>query len=202
MPVIQLFAKPPVAGKVKTRLIPDIGVDNATRVFNYCLQYALDQVRASGLVYQIWLSEASQDSIFRREAYHLQQGVDLGSRMLFAIASQLSIQPQGDEQVVLIGSDCLDLGQHHFADAFSALATNDIVLLPTQDGGFALIGCRVIDPQLFAKVEWSTSRVLQQTIDNARLLNYRVHLLGMVRDIDTLSDLGHYPALLSIIEHN
>ncbi len=200
MPVIQIFAKPPVEGKVKTRLIPYIGACNATRVFRHCLTYTLDLLRASHCNYQIWLSEETQDVVFQQETYRLQQGNDLGDRMLFALETALSAQPS--DKVVLIGSDCLDLHQTHFDQALAALDSNDIVLLPTFDGGFALIGCRVIDPLLFNQVEWSSSRVLQQTIDNAKLLNYQVHLLEMVRDIDTLSDLGHYPELLSMIHQN
>jgi rSAM/selenodomain-associated transferase 2/rSAM/selenodomain-associated transferase 1 len=200
MPVIQIFAKPPVEGKVKTRLIPDIGAGKATHVFRHCLTHTLDLLRASHYNYQIWLSEETQDSVFQQEAYHLQQGNDLGDKMLFALRSELSAQPSN--KVVLIGSDCLDLNQSHFDHAITALDTNDIVLLPTFDGGFALIGCRVINPLLFQQVQWSTSLVLQQTIDNAKSLNYQVHLLEMVRDIDTLSDLSHYPDLLSIIDHN
>jgi rSAM/selenodomain-associated transferase 2/rSAM/selenodomain-associated transferase 1 len=198
MPVIQVFAKPPVEGKVKTRLIPDIGADKATRVFRHCLTYTLGLLRSSHCNYQIWLSEETHDDIFQQEAYRIQQGIGLGDRMLFALNSEVSAKPC--HKVILIGSDCLDLNQAHFDQTFSALDNNDIVLLPTFDGGFALIGCRVIDPLLFNRVEWSSSRVLQQTIDNAKLLNYQVHLLKMVRDIDTLSDLSHYPELLSIID--
>lgn len=198
MPVIQIFAKPPVEGKVKTRLIPDIGACKAALVFRHCLTYTLDLLRASHSNYQIWLSEETQDGIFKQESYRLQQGLGLGNRMLFALESELSVKP--NNRVILIGSDCLDLNQQHLDQALTALDINDIVLLPTFDGGFALIGCRVIDPLLFDHVEWSSSRVLQQTVDNARLLNYKIHLLEMVRDIDTLSDLSHYPELLSIID--
>jgi rSAM/selenodomain-associated transferase 2/rSAM/selenodomain-associated transferase 1 len=198
MPVIQIFAKPPVEGKVKTRLIPDIGASKATRIFRYCLTYTLDLLRSSHCNYQIWLSEETQDRLFQQETYHLQQGIGLGDRMLFALKRALS--DKSNNKVILIGSDCLDLNQQHFDQALAALDTNDIVLLPTFDGGFALIGCRVIDPLLFNHVEWSTSHVLQQTIDNAKLLNYQVHLLKIVRDIDTFSDLSHYPELLSIID--
>jgi rSAM/selenodomain-associated transferase 2/rSAM/selenodomain-associated transferase 1 len=197
-PVIQVFAKPPVEGKVKTRLIPDIGADKATRIFRHCLAYTLDLLRSSHCNYQLWLSEETQDDVFQREPYRIQQGIGLGDRMLFALDSEVSAQPS--HKVILIGSDCLDLNQTHFDQTLAALDNNDIVLLPTFDGGFALIGCRVIDPLLFNRVEWSSSHVLQQTIDNAKLLNYQVHLLEMVRDIDTLSDLGHYPELLSIID--
>ncbi|MFT4607528.1 MAG: rSAM/selenodomain-associated transferase 2/rSAM/selenodomain-associated transferase 1 [Urechidicola sp.] len=200
MPVIQIFAKPPVEGKVKTRLIPDIGTDKATRVFRHCLSYTLDLLRTSHCNYQIWLSEETQDDVFQQETYLLQQGIGLGDRMLFALDSELS--DQTSHKVILIGSDCLDLELAHFDQTLAALDSNDIVLLPTFDGGFALIGCRVIDPLLFNQVEWGSSRVLQQTIYNAKLLNYKVRLLEMVRDIDTLSDLGHYPELLSMIHQN
>lgn len=200
MSVIQIFAKPPVAGKVKTRLIPDIGDRNATDVYLHCLNYTIGLVKDSGFDYQLWLSEASDDVIVKDTPRYLQQGSNLGERMHFAIAKQLSTHP--GEKVVLIGSDCLDLRQHHFEQVFVALDTNDIVLLPTFDGGFALIGCKIIDSLLFDKVEWSSNEVLQQTTNNAKKLNYRVHLLEMVRDIDTLSDLVHYPELLSIIDQN
>ena len=200
MPVIQIFAKPPVEGKVKTRLIPDIGASKANEVFRHCLNYTINMVATSNIDSHIWISDASKDSIFKPMPCYLQQGDDLGARMLFAIDSQLALQP--DKKVVLIGSDCLDLDRNHFDQAFAALETNDIVLLPTYDGGFALIGCRVIDPLLFNQVEWSSSQVLQQTMDNANKLKYQVHLLEMVRDIDTLSDLGHYPELLSIIDQD
>jgi len=199
-PVIQVFAKPPIEGKVKTRLIPDIGAVKATHVFRHCLTYTLDLLRLSGCNYQIWLSEETQDSVFQHQAYHLQQGNSLGDKMLFALQSELLAQP--NNKVILIGSDCLDLNQSHFDQALNALDTNDIVLLPTFDGGFALIGCRVIDAEIFDHVEWSSRGVLEQTINNAKLLNYQVHLLQTVRDIDTLSDLSHYPDLLSLIDHN
>jgi rSAM/selenodomain-associated transferase 2/rSAM/selenodomain-associated transferase 1 len=198
IPVIQIFAKPPVEGNVKTRLIPDIGTSNATLVFRHCLSYALNLLRSSHCDYQIWLSEETQDGIFQQEPYILQQGIGLGDRMLFALETALSDKP--NNKVILIGSDCLDLKQSHFDLAITALDTNDIVLLPTFDGGFVLIGCRVIDPLLFIHVEWSSSRVLDQTIANAKLLNYQVHLLEMVRDIDTMADLSHYPELLSIVD--
>jgi rSAM/selenodomain-associated transferase 2/rSAM/selenodomain-associated transferase 1 len=199
MPVIQVFAKPPVEGMVKTRLIPGIGASKAAHVFRHCLTHTLGLLRVSHCPYQIWLSEETQDSVFQQETYHLQQGNGLGDKMLFALQRELS--KELINKVLLIGSDCLDINQSHFDHATTALDNNDIVLLPTFDGGFALIGCRVIDPLLFHQVQWSTSLVLQQTIDNAQLLNYQVHLLEMVRDIDTLSDLGHYPNLLSIIHH-
>lgn len=202
MPLIQLFAKPPVEGKVKTRLIPDLGVAKATQVYRYCLQYTLDLVRKSGYRYQIWLTDKTRDSIFNAEPYHLQQGTNLGSRMWQAIDSQLREGKHTQSEILLIGSDCLDLNYFHFQQAISALSTHDIVLTPAHDGGFALIGCRVIDAQLFNRVKWGSNEVFIQTVNNAQSLGYQISILESVRDIDTLEDLSHYPELLSLIDNS
>jgi hypothetical protein len=87
----------------------------------------------------------------------------------------------------------------HFRQAIDALGNHDIVLLPTLDGGFALIACRKIDPQLFSEVEWGGSRVFEQTLRNARTLDYRVSVLETIRDIDTLQDVNHYAELKSLV---
>jgi len=199
MALIQIFAKPPVEGKVKTRLIADLGVSVATDIYRYCLDYTLTLVRQSGLDYQIWLSEESSDPIFQEEAYSLQQGADLGSRMLQAISSQLQRQATDNPKVILIGSDCLDITLGHLLQALDALCSHDIVLLPALDGGYALIACRIIEAQLFADVDWGTGRVFEQTLENARTLDYRVSVLETVRDIDTLQDVNHYAELKSLI---
>jgi rSAM/selenodomain-associated transferase 1 len=199
VPVIQLFAKPPVAGRVKTRLIPDLGQSLATDIYRYCLDYALRLVRQTNIDYQIWLSEDSHDPLFIGELYHLQQGADLGSRMLSAIQSQLQHGTTEACAVILIGSDCLDLTPAHLQQAIDSLVSDDLVLLPTFDGGYALIGCRRIDTRLFANVEWGGNQVLQQTLGNAQSLNYRVSVLETVRDIDTLQDVNHYAELMSLI---
>jgi len=197
--LIQLFAKPPVKGKVKTRLIPELGESVATDIYRYCLDYTIGLVRQSRIDYQLWLSEESQDSIFQNLPYSLQQGNDLGSRMLSAITSRLEQNANENSGVILIGSDCLDLTAVHLQQAIDALRNHDLVLLPTFDGGYALIGCRRIDAELFAHVEWGQNRVLQKTLENAKSLNYRVSLLETVRDIDRLQDVNHYAELKSLI---
>ncbi|MCP3689466.1 MAG: glycosyltransferase [Gammaproteobacteria bacterium] len=200
MPLIQVFARPPVAGKVKTRLIPDLGVDNATAVYRYCLRETLELLNSSELDFEIWLSEAGTDPLFAHHCTQLQQGVDLGARMHHALQQGLVSNP-GDS-AILIGSDCLDLNLNHFTAAIATLKTRDMVLLPCFDGGFALIGCRKIEPLIFAGVDWGSSQVLEQTLQNAKLLNYKTCILETVRDIDTLEDLNHYPALCKLVEDN
>lgn len=202
MALIQIFAKPPVKGKVKTRLIADLGELVATDIYRYCLDYTLNLVRQSGLDYQIWLSEDSSDPIFQGEAYNLQQGTELGSRMLQAISSQLQRQTTDNPKIILIGSDCLDMTLDHFQQAIEALCSHDIALLPALDGGYALIACGKIESQLFADVDWSTASVFEQTLKNARTMEYRVSVLESVRDIDTLQDVNHYAELKSLLPKN
>lgn len=191
-----IFARPPVPGQVKTRLIPDLGAIKATQIYRHCLLHAIDTARASGLEFQLHLTAKSDDPLFDNVAQCLQTGEDLGARMLLALQNQLKTASTG---AIIIGSDCLDLRARHLLQAAQALQTHDLVFLPALDGGFALIGCRQIQPPLFDGVNWGTDQVLRQTLANAKALAYRVCLLETVRDIDRLQDLDPYPELLKLI---
>ena len=196
---VGIFAKPPLPGTVKTRLIPDIGAHKATAVYRYCLEYTLAVVRQSGLDYRLFLTAASDDPLFQGEACSLQKGADLGERMYHALQELLGRDSNG---AVIIGTDCLDLSSMHLHDAARALTDHELVALPAIDGGYALIGGTTIDSSLFDGVRWSSEQVYRQTLDNAKGLGYRVNSLESVRDIDTLQDLEHYPELLALITSN
>jgi hypothetical protein len=196
MIAVGIFAKPPLPGLVKTRLIPDIGAVKAARVYRYCLEYTLAVVRQSGLDYQLFISEASDDPLFQEEDHRLQRGEDLGARMFNAFHDLLR---RGSDGALIIGTDCLDITSMHLQAAARSLSNHELVILPAIDGGYALIGCRQIDPGLFRKLRWSTDQVFSQTVANARRLNYRVDTLEAVRDIDRLQDLEHYPELLALV---
>ena len=192
---IGIFAKPPVAGTVKTRLIPDIGAEKATSVYRYCLQHTLDEARRSGLDYELFLTEESNDPIFQHEACRLQKGADLGERMLRSLEQMLR---DGADGAIIIGSDCLDLDSLHLQAAARALADHEMVLLPAFDGGYALIGCSRVTHSQFNGVQWSGAQVYRKTVANAKKLGYRVCSLETVRDIDTLGDLDDYPELVRL----
>ncbi|MDH3218294.1 MAG: TIGR04282 family arsenosugar biosynthesis glycosyltransferase [Gammaproteobacteria bacterium] len=193
---VGIFAKPPRAGTVKTRLIPDIGAAKAARVYRYCVEHTLDVARLSGLDYQVFLSEECDDQIFLEEQYAMQRGPDLGTRMKNALKDLLAGNPEG---ALIIGTDCLDISARHLRQAAQALASHELVLLPAVDGGYALIGSTEANPALFRSVSWSSAKVMKQTLSNAGKLNYRVSLLETVRDIDTLQDLEQYPELLALV---
>ena len=194
MTTIAIFAKPPRPGLVKTRLIPDIGAEQATAVYRHCLQHALGVVGRSGFKYYVYLTEPSDDRLFEGHFQRLQSGANLGDRMHNALREML----QEDDRALVIGSDCLDITPQHIDRAAALLEERDLVLQPACDGGYTLIGSRRADAALFDGVEWSTSQVLQQTLDNATALGWYSGQLEMVRDIDTLQDMKHYPELLEL----
>ncbi len=196
MSALGVFAKPPRPGLVKTRLGADIGAEKAARIYRYCLEHTLAVAQESGLDYRIFLSEPDDDECFQDEVYTLQRGADLGARMYNALQNLLRDSEHG---AILTGSDCIDLTPRHLREAARALNDHELVLSPARDGGYALIGCSQPRPELFSGMEWSTERVLQQTLDRARALDLRVCLLETVRDIDTLADVEHYPELLALV---
>ena len=190
-----IFAKPPRAGLVKTRLIPDIGADNATAVYRQCLQHALSIAAASGLQHCCYLTEVSDDRLFAQLQQLPQTGDDLGQRMLNAFTEML----EHSESAIIIGTDCLDMTPEHLQQAADLLQHHDLVVQPVFDGGYSLIGCRRIEPAIFSDVRWSSDNVLSQTLLNAGQLGYRVARLETVRDIDTVDDLKHYPQFRQLI---
>ena len=118
-----------------------------------------------------------------------QQGGDLGARMFHAIRSHL----KDGQAVVLIGSDCPELGLDYINEAFRLLnAGNDIVLGPTRDGGYALIGATRIDRLVFEGIAWSTDQVLERTLGRIKELRWKSSCLPEVRDVDTLEDYQYF----------
>ena len=197
MPALGVFARPPREGRVKTRLIPDIGAEAATEVYRHCLAHALCIAADSGLDYRLFLSEAGDDPLFAKLPVSLQQGDDLGARMATALATLCYETGVGG---LVIGSDCLDLDADYLRRAALALAEHDLVLAPAQDGGYALIGCRQPPvPALFEDIEWGGDQVLATTLARARTLDQSVCLLESVRDVDRLADVEHYPELRRLL---
>lgn len=196
MALIQIFARPPVPGRVKTRLMAEIGARRATEIYRYCLNYTLNMVRSSGLTAEVWLSEPGPENCYGDLQCRIQQGEDLGERMFYALRDAHARNP--GEAVLLIGSDCLDFRVQHFEQALASLVDHDLAFLPSVDGGFAMIGCRRISRSIFQNVPWSSDRVMQQILENAADNCFSVDLLEPVRDIDRLDDVRFYPQLEKI----
>jgi rSAM/selenodomain-associated transferase 1 len=194
--LIQLFAKAPIVGKVKTRLMADIGAEKALSIYLHCLDYNLSIIKQSRFEYQLWLNEASSHPMLVAEDIALQQGTDLGEKMFHAMNSVLDNADNNYNRVILIGSDCLEISTDILIQVNTELEYNELVLIPAKDGGYVLIAARdSINPVVFSRINWSTCEVLQQTLQRTRQAGLRTAVLKPLRDIDRVTDIQHYAAL-------
>jgi len=189
-----VFAREPVAGRVKTRLCPPFTPEQAA-AFYACL---LDDVLAAtardapALGLAPLLAVDPPDACARLAArapaaFRVvpQRGADLGARMEAAAADAFA---QGLAPVLLRGSDSPTLGPRRLAAALAKLADSDLVLLPDRDGGYSLVGLRRPAPGLFAH-PMSTPAVLRETLARASQRALRSALLETGFDVDTADDL-------------
>ncbi len=133
--------------------------------------------------------DAWPDSIFSAEQ---QQGADLGRRMQHAFSVLFG---QGYEKICIIGSDCMTLCEGDVEEAFAALDEHDVVIGPSADGGYYLLGMKKMNEALFENKAWSTDDVLRSTIQDIRTAGCSYHLLRVQSDIDTEDDWRQYLAM-------
>ena len=185
---LALFARPPEIGKVKTRLSPALPVAAAAGLYAGMLDDAIEAMRSAVAPDERFLYWAGPEAtlLTRGIEAQVQTGEGLGERL--AAAFQSLVQTAGDRGVVF-GADCPSLSAATIDAAFAKLEGADLVLVPARDGGYALIGLARSAEALFRDVEWSTDRVLAQTLERAESLGLTNALLDPLDDIDTPEDL-------------
>jgi len=114
---------------------------------------------------------------------------DLGERIHHAVATVLS---RGFQRVITIGTDSPSMPAGFLDEAAEALGNHDVVLGPAEDGGYYLIGLKAAHEALFREIDWSTEKVLAQTLKNARRLGLRTHLLPTWFDVDDVTSLRRF----------
>lgn len=184
---VVVFSREPVAGRTKTRLASGIGAEEAAEVHGLLLEHTLAQVRRAGLVG--FVSLASRPTTWRPPegtAWLLQRGADLGARLHDAFTRVLGL---GFAKVLIIGSDCPELGAHHLVEALRALEDAPVVVGPASDGGYWLIGQRQAGWDLFSGVPWSSPATLDATRRRLRTLDLGWCELETLSDVDTADDL-------------
>lgn len=198
---VVIFAKAPVPGQVKTRLIPALGAAGAASLARYLLNRTLYKVQAAAVgPVELCMSPGADGPEWGRIDLPLgvltsEQGEgDLGARMARAAWRVLA----SGERVLLIGADCPALSERHLHSAARALDDHDAVLHPALDGGYVLLGLRAFHPWLFDDMPWSTRTVAGLTLARLRTLDWRVRLGETLPDIDEPTDLAHLPAELGI----
>ncbi len=198
--IIIFYTKYPRPGHSKTRLIPSLGPDGAAQLqmkMSTEMVLKLDRLQknrrtevvihydgGTNEMMQQWLGDAYQ--------YCHQSDGDIGVRMACSIADQLD----NFSKIVLIGSDCPGISEAILIEALDALENTDMVIGPSYDGGYYLIGVRGNLPTdhlhtLFQDIQWSTDSVFTQTIISIKQLSLSYHTLPQLHDIDTPDDLRH-----------
>lgn len=195
---IVVFARAPVPGRTKTRLIPRLGAWRAARLHESILQCTLRIAASAGAGVELHgLPRPRHAKLLRlARAYGAmlrgQHGRDLGERMYRAFARGL----RTNRAVVLIGSDIPSLEVSHLRKALRLLrAGRHAVIAPTEDGGYALLGLRRVSPELFSGIAWGGSAVYRQTSAALDRLGYRWQALQALWDLDRPEDLCRYGAL-------
>lgn len=187
-----IFQKNAILGKVKTRLAASIGDEKALEIYQWLTSYTHGEAKGLNVDKFLFYSEfIPENAPEEYQGYQLevQSGDNLGARMSNAFANLFA---RGYKGVVIIGTDCPDLKNSDLKRAFITLNQSDLVLGPAKDGGYYLLGMRKFIPELFKEIAWSTSKVLEATLDRADLLNLDYEFLKILSDIDRAEDWEDY----------
>ena len=159
-----LFTKTPQICRVKTRMWPELTHRECLYLHKRLNENAINQFKSNNkirLVIYATHIDSARHYYPKGIGIKQQSGLDLGSRMCNAINQEL----KNTRRVVLIGSDCLELDFDYTYKAFTQLTTmNDVVLGPTVDGGYALIGMQRKNTFMFDNIPWGTSEVFEKTL--------------------------------------
>jgi hypothetical protein len=182
--MIIVFARAPVPGQAKTRLIPRLGEWRAARLHARLILHTLDTALAARCG-AVELHGTRRHSFFKRPKvrFRLQRGEDLGERMYYALS-------KAKKPAVLIGSDCPGLTPADLRHSARWLRGGcDAVLAPAEDGGYALIALKRATPGLFESIDWGGEDVYEETAKRLDRAGYRWRALRRVWDVDRPEDL-------------
>ncbi len=193
-----IFAKAPIPGDVKTRLCPPLDPDEAASLHGTLVLDAIERTKGlQGITLYVAGTPDLAHPFFKvmegRYGARLlpQSGPDLGSRMKQAMQDAFD---QGIKEVVLTGTDLPTLPRTHLIEALTLIKSHAVVLGPTADGGYYLIGLQKMVPALFEGIAWSTATVFAETKKKVEAAGLSLGLLPECRDLDQLDDLKFFIA--------
>ena len=188
-----IFTRNPELGKCKTRLAKVVGDKSALKIYKYLLQHTANISKEVDADRFVFYSESIQDNDIWDDSFFnkkLQYGNDLGERMQNAFQQLFD---SNYKNVIIIGSDLLDLNSAIINKTFSLINEYDAVIGPAKDGGYYLLGLKAANPKLFKNKEWGTETVRRDTLND--LKNGTVFTLDELNDIDTFEDMKPYNQL-------
>src|SRR5437870_8786396 len=189
---LAVMTKAPRAGEVKTRLVPPLTHDEAAQLNSSFLRdvgaaisaTAAERIARGVAVYTPFGTEAAYENILPEEFFLIaQRGHNFGDRLIFAAEDLFTV---GFTSVCLINSDSPTVPAENFSQAveFLHLPEDCIVLGPSDDGGYYLIGFKKLHREIFERIDWSTEHVLDQTLQRASDIGAEVKLLPAGYDVD------------------
>ncbi|MDQ3394167.1 MAG: TIGR04282 family arsenosugar biosynthesis glycosyltransferase [Bacteroidota bacterium] len=177
-------------GRVKTRLAATLGDTKALNAYELLLQHTIKIAQElqfdKSIFYSDYIEINDEGAEYFSILKFLQEGKHLGEKMQNAFSKCFSL---GYEDICIIGSDCYELTQKHIEQAFELLLKNPIVLGPSFDGGYYLLGMNFMFKDLFLEKKWSTSTVFEDTIKNIEERGLQYALLEKLNDVDEEIDL-------------
>lgn len=192
--LLLIFVRKPELGRVKTRLARTVGDHRALQIYRKLLdhtRWVAKQVRSDR---QVWYagtpdpSDAWKPPHFSR---HRQPEGSLGEKMHSAFDHGFR---EGYRRIVIVGSDCPSLLPAHVDTAFRHLGDHDVVLGPSEDGGYYLLGLKRSRPELFEGMPWSRPELYSSTLEVIGRNSLRLAELEALNDIDTAGDLNAFRA--------
>jgi len=197
--VLLIFCKAPIAGQVKTRLIPTLTAEQAAQLHIELTLSTLQRATLQPLCpIQLWCTPSINHEFFNTLAHNYpitrwqQQGKYLGERMNHALNTAL----KNYQRAVLIGCDCPSLTSQDLAAAISALNETTAVFAPAEDGGYVLVGLNRPHPELFVALPWGSNQVMAKTRARCQQHGIVYYELSTQWDVDTPADLLRYRAWL------
>ncbi len=185
---IAVFARAPVAGQCKTRLIPRLGADGAALLQEKLVEHALKVAVAADVgPVVLWCEPDDAHAFFQRcraqfgICLKIQSGAELGARMDQAFRDAAG-------PMLLMGSDCPSITPVDLRDCAAALQATDAVFLPAEDGGYGLVGLNEPSPEIFSNMQWSTPQVMAQTIARLQRAGRQWREIRTIWDVDEPAD--------------
>lgn len=193
--LVMQFAKWPEAGRVKTRLMPELGERGALAAHVTLSLAVLNQLSSSDCeVRFLWdrelasAPEAAAPIIKRIEALGLMQGFQRGNRLGERMEAALAEGLTQFSKALIVGSDCPSVDAGYIHQALQALDEADVVLGPSDDGGYVLIGARCHLPGMLDNVSWGTERALAETLARLNAVGLSCVQLSPRWDVDEPGD--------------
>jgi len=192
---LNVFAKAPALGTVKTRLQPTHPPAFSLQLHCALVDYCLTTWQASNVCpLQLWL--AGDQTLFsdllpqwQGLALKAQQGRDLGERLFYS--AKASFENNKTQGVLLVGTDCPFIDAAYLNAACAMMSKYDVVIGPAQDGGYVLLGMSQPTPELFNNIDWGSDRVFAQSLSAIKSMGLTYFELPVLNDIDRPEDLKY-----------